>query len=45
MSRALTALTVGSIALTASTPASTVFLVPPVSWIVMLRKVSLSVTP
>ena len=40
----LTALTMGSIAFTASTPAATVFLVPPVSWIVIVRKVSLSVT-
>jgi hypothetical protein len=32
-------------AFTASTPASTVFFVPPISWMVMVRKVSLSWTP
>jgi hypothetical protein len=38
-------LTTGSIERTASTPASTVFFVPPTSWIVMVRNVSFSVTP
>ena len=38
-------LTTGSMALTASTPAATVFFVPPVSWIVIVRNVSFSVTP
>jgi len=36
-------LAMGSIAWIASTPFATVFRVPPTSWIVMVRKVSLSV--
>ena len=37
-------LTAGNIAFTASTPAATVFFVPPVSWMVIVRKVSPSST-
>ena len=40
-----TALTLGSISLMASTPAATVFFVPPASWMVNVRKVSLSLIP
>ena len=36
---------IGSMVRTASTPAATVFLVPPVSWMVKVRKVSLSSMP
>ena len=38
-------LAIGSIARIASTPAITVFFVPPTSWIVMVRNVSDSDTP